>query len=1416
MRPAARALLFAAFLGVPIVVSLFWRARAETPENQPNPPKLSLASSDTLGGADRYLTHLSTDKPIYRPGESLYARGVILHHRTRKPMPEGQTQAVVEIRGPKGDTVASGWVAAEDSLLGYQWDIPAELPGGQYTIDVSYPHSGQPPAERKFEIRAYRAPRLKSQIKFLRDGYGPGDEVVATLEVERAEGGVPAGAEVTAIARVDGQEIYRGKTAVDDQGNCSSRFQLPEEIQRGEGTLAFVIDDGGAVETASKTIPILLQTVDLTMYPEGGELIAGLPNRVYFEAFTPAKKPADLAGEVLDASGRKVATFRSEHEGRGRFEFTPKVDGQYQLKITEPSGIKTQYPLPDVQSHGAVLQAIRGVCAAGKPVRMKVGTPDKTQLTVTISKREQVVARQTIEFGAQGTAAAGKLEKIRFELPEDVDGVLVATIWNADGKPLAERLIFRESARAVRVEVVAEQSPYVPGGRAQLKVRTTDDKGQPISALVGLTVTDDSVLEMIERREQAPRLPVMVMLEDEVQELADAHVYLDPENPLASTAVDLLLGTQGWRRFAYVDPAALIAEHGKKARRALAARIPVLGYTWGGMGGGMQPGEIFKGSDEMENLDERRGFEMVQEGAANEMPVDEMPAGEAAPVELAEAKEEAADRPVEPIVAEPPMADREMLGGRQPAGFAMPEAEQRMAQAARRAELAAEADMLLPATSAPVPIRNDFVAVRIYAHQVRLDRQPGQRSDFTETLFWHAGLRTDESGEASIEFGLNDSVTSFRVLADAFSSDGALGAGTTQIESVEPFYTEPKLPLELTMGDRVQLPIGMVNATGSPLDVSVRVDSESLKVIQPTIGPLPLDAGQRERQLVELLVGDYQGEATVTVDATAGPYSDRVTRTLLVKPLGFPAEDGVGGLVGTGAKVRHEFEIPADMVPGSLSCRAVVYPTPLASLNEALERLIQEPCGCFEQTSSTVYPLVMAQQYFMSHQGVDPSLIERSSTVLQKGYDRLMGYECPSGGFEWWGADPGHDALTAYGLMEFTDMAEVRFVEPELLERTRQWLLQQRDGQGGFVRKTHTYHTWLAEPEIAFSYNTWGLLSADVKADLAREIEYVSRVAGVTENTYVTALGANVTALAGDKDATNQLLDRLAGKQSDDGSLSGATTSVVGSGGLALQIETTALAALAWLSHPRYAGNVEEAIRFLAESCKSGRFGSTQSTVLALKAIIAYDQSRAHPKAPGTLQLIVDGTAVGEPVAFGADTQGVIELPDAASHLTVGKHVVQLAMTDGSEMPYSVALEYNRLQPDSSADCKLHLETKLRDVELEEGNATEAEVIVINRTDETLPMPLAIVGIPGGLEVRHDQLKELVKAGEIAAYEVRGREVVLYWRAMKPEERIDVRVSLIAAVPGQYTAPASRAYLYYTDEDKVWVEGIHATVRPLE
>jgi hypothetical protein len=106
----------------------------------------------------------------------------------------------------------------------------------------------------------------------------------------------------------------------------------------------------------------------------------------------------------------------------------------------------------------------------------------------------------------------------------------------------------------------------------------------------------------------------------------------------------------------------------------------------------------------------------------------------------------------------------------------------------------------------------------------------------------------------------------------------------------------------------------------------------------------------------------------------------------------------------------------------------------------------------------------MAQQYFMSHEGVDGSLIERSAGILETGYKRLLGFESPSGGFEWFGGDPGHDALTAYGLLEFSDMSQVRYIDPAMLKRTREWMLAQRDGKGGYERKTQTMHTWVTDP----------------------------------------------------------------------------------------------------------------------------------------------------------------------------------------------------------------------------------------------------------------------------------------------------------------------------------------------------------------
>lgn len=1392
----------------------------------------SKEESKKLGGEDRYLTCLSTDKPIYRIGEKVYVRGVILNAASHKPLANGASaNPTIEIRGPKGDVVAGGRTSAENSVWSFAWEIPDGQAGGEYKVQASYPFDGHAPAERKFDIRAYRAPRLKSQITFLKDGYGPGDKVRATLDVKRAEGGVPEGARVSVNAVVDGMQISAPPGKVDANGLCSVNFDLPAEIARGEGTLALVIEDGGVVETAAKTIPILLQTVDLSLYPEGGELVAGYKNRVYFQAKQPNGKPADLSGKVY-IEGETVqacAEFSSQHEGRGKFEFVPEANKEYYLSISEPKGIKTHFKLPEVKASGAVIQADKEVYEAGETVDLHIGCNSK-KFKVSASKREAELASFDVDLSKRNDIRPGTLHPFSFTLPEDVDGVLRVTVIDEEKQaPVAERLVFRKASNPLNISIKADKTKYVPGDRARLTVKATDKSGKPQEAVLGLTVTDDSVLEMIEKREQAPHLPVMVFLEPEVDDLADAHVYLDTKDPnKAALATDLLLATQGWRRFIFVEPDKFIAEQGDKARRALALKIQSqveiqeaaqLAQAMDGAAPGMGGmGGMFFAANEAAEGPVPPAAAMPQALPAPPMPMAMATGGEGPrPEEDAGNFMEDEKSALGKIAADAELNQfRPVLAERQ-ANFQAGQAsasEQKLQDAiavasrAKKRAFIAKEEMAIG--------KNNLIAVREYAHKQRENRQPSDRVDFTETLYWSAGVKTDPtSGEASIAFDLNDSVSTFKVFADAFANSGSIGAENITIESVQPFYAEAKMPLEVSSGDKILLPVSLVNASGNSLSgCQLEFDLKGeFKLKEQNLAGQDLQLGERKRILQEISVGDDKGEKDFVLSAKAGSFSDKISRKLSVKPKGFPIEQAFGGMIGPDKPAVHKILIPGEMLAASMGSKTAVYPTPLANLTEALERLIQDPYGCFEQTSSTSYPLTMAQQYFLSHTGIKPELIERSKQKLDDGYKKLVGFWCPDRGYEWFGENPGHEALTAYGLLHFSDMSQVKDVDQTMLVSTREWLMKQKDGSGGFTRKRRALHTWSEDKDASNAYILWALLeSGQPSSDLKAEIDSLKAAAFNSQNSYVGALAANALYLAGEKAEAKKLMDKLAAKQKPDGKLDGIKSSIVGSGGESLDIEGTSLATLAWLRDPAYAGNVENSIKFLADSCKAGRYGSTQATVLALRAIVTYDKQRARPKAPGKVRVYVDGQPVGDWREFSPSSEGAIKLPDISELMTPGEHKLELRMEGGAEMPYSLAVNYNTLKPASSQDCKLDLAISLAQNKLSEGAATEALVKVRNKSKDVLPTPVAIIGLPGGLEPRHDQLKELVKKGKIDTYEVIGREVVLYWRTLNSEATVDLPISLIAAIPGKYTGPASRAYLYYTDEHKNWVDGMQVEI----
>jgi hypothetical protein len=101
-RNVTRLLLSSALL---LRVGLLVRGAILAAKPTPEPKKPS--ATEILGGANRFLTHVSTDKPIYRPGETVYIRGVVLHANSRKPLDQAkQTTAQIQVTGPKGNIIS--------------------------------------------------------------------------------------------------------------------------------------------------------------------------------------------------------------------------------------------------------------------------------------------------------------------------------------------------------------------------------------------------------------------------------------------------------------------------------------------------------------------------------------------------------------------------------------------------------------------------------------------------------------------------------------------------------------------------------------------------------------------------------------------------------------------------------------------------------------------------------------------------------------------------------------------------------------------------------------------------------------------------------------------------------------------------------------------------------------------------------------------------------------------------------------------------------------------------------------------------------------------------------------------------------------------------------------------------------------
>jgi hypothetical protein len=432
-------------------------------------------------------------------------------------------------------------------------------------------------------------------------------------------------------------------------------------------------------------------------------------------------------------------------------------------------------------------------------------------------------------------------------------------------------------------------------------------------------------------------------------------------------------------------------------------------------------------------------------------------------------------------------------------------------------------------------------------------------------------------------------------------------------------------------------------------------------------------------------------------------------------------------------------------------------------------------------------------------------------------------------GYEWFGGTaPPHEALTAYGLMLFRDLSRVyNQVDPAMLERTRRWLLSRKDGQGGFLRRQDFHRFGSAPDHVLNAYIVWALTESSKDDDVDKELAALVKQAETVKDPYFLALVANSLLNRDKTKEAEDLLKALAKAQHKDGYVEGAAISITGSGGRDLQIETTALAVLAWLKVNRgkttdYRENLQSAAKWLGQQRGgAGAFGSTQATVLTLKALTALTRaSRAAQK--GELILFVDGQRVSKKFETGIQEVLTLELPEADKHLKAGKNTIHLEVTGENEFPFTLSWSYRTVKPPSAEGCPVRLTTALSKATAEEGETLRLTATVTNGSEHGQGLTVAILGLPAGLTLPEDlkQLKDLAQPrsegkepGVIDAWETRGRELILYWRGLAPKQQVVLNLDLIARVPGEYTGPASRAYLYYHADHKCWVEPLPVVIK---
>lgn len=1483
---------------------------------------------------EKIYVHL--DKPIYKPNETIWGKVYLLDANNDYASSISDV-AYVDIINPRGQVEKTISLAVKNGVAQFDFDL-TEV-GGLYKLKAYtkwLQNNGEESFfERSIQVQKTMNPKLLLKIDFLQKSYGAGNEVEAYFEAKDLKKNTIINQPIRFDVNLAGKNILQQNINTDAEGKAIIRFKLPNELTTNDGLLNVMMSYDGYSESISRSIPIVLNKIDIQFMPEGGEALTNIDHKIAFKAVNEFGKGADIEGFIVDETNTEIVKIKSFHQGMGAFVINQKENKTYFAQIVSPFYIKIPLPKAKNQEYALMVDTLKN-----KVLQGKFYAPQNKTIYLTAQSGGKIF------FSAKIKAKQG-VNFFNFDTHKEKIGIAQITLFDEQKQPRAERLVFLNPDKKLKINIKTDKAQYLPREKVNVNIQTTDENNLPVAANLSLAAVNEQILNIADDK-QDDMLSWLLLGTELKGKIDEPNFYFNPKEKKAIAALDFLMLTQGWRKFSWKNAQrekqyvkyvpeknttisgtiyhlngmiakkaqVVLFETGKNNKAAIAytdengkflflrtnpatpmqmmvklhkdnARCQIVldkqdqyltyqhannydNYKYDNVMENESRVLSFNGTtnvkpkktlqkdnkndvislqEETNQLSEvvvfSNNFDQVRnssqtvtivnkdilngsleqnlqgriEGisvitgksiATNDFKIRGMKSfgANAMPLYIVDGVEVDAFyfsslnvENIDFIEILKNASATAMYGGRAANGVIVVSNKKTL-----KNKNEPSLQPINPYTSLLISNKNQNSVREFYLPKYDKLSKNENRNDFRSTVFWQGDINTDEKGQANVSFYNSDEITTFKLTAEGFGK-GLIGHEETSYFTLKPLQIDIKMPPFLTVEDTLQIPVYLRNNVNEVMKANLQIKSTSSYLLLPSVDNqnITLQPNEKRTILLSVIAKGAAKNQLINISFVNEFFNDNVTQSIDIQQKGFPVEYSFSG---SEKENTFDFELPR-YLEGSLEGKVVVYTDVTKDLMNAVEGIIREPYGCFEQVSSSTYPNILALQLMNETGKIKPDVKKTALTYIANGYKKLAAYEISSGGFDWFGQAPAHEALSAFGLVEFLDMQKVYDgVDNKMIERTKKWLLSRKDGKGGFLNGKQDGHEVGNLPiQTKNAFIVYALARAKVK-DIQFEYETTFKQALQSEDAYQMALLASAS-LDLDKVANaNILLEKLRTQLNNISKMKVQNT-WTHSGGVSKQIEAVSFTGVSLIRNKeKDIRQLSEIVQYLNQNRSYGMFGSTQGTVTALQYITDYIKfTKANNQNTGQIELW-NGKELLASSSIDSEKIEVVELTNWVSKLKVGKHQLKIKFKNTEKaLPFSIQLKYNSYTPNSQQECAIDLKTDLNLKKVKVNETVRLTTTITNKKNEPQPMTLAYVGIPSGLIVQAWQLKELQEKKVFDFYELRQNYVVFYYRSLKEKESKVIHLDLTAKIPGTFLAPAGAAYLYYTKELKDWEGG---------